>query len=214
MRRGSECRILKISDAGGREGRLSAEAVARRVVRKEGEPGTLRVARFATFVPPPPGGPPVLEPHFPPASLLTTSSLFTLQPYSPFSQGAAEECPSSAGRSILNNRPALQLHHHPRALPSPRSNNNPLPASSRPRGSYQRRLATIGSLICLLSSPIHARLARPSSSRTPGSCVPIQRPKWSRQSLPCCQWRSTWHRPASSTSRQRPVPATRGHQQH
>ena len=173
--------------------------------------GAPTLSRFAAFVPPQAG----LQRSTPSLPQPSLSAIFsTLQPYSPSLGAVAEECPSSVGRSILNNRPALQLHHHPRALPSPRSNNNPLPASSRPRGSYQRRLATIGSLICLLSSPIHARLARPSSSRTPGSCVPIQRPKWSRQSLPCCQWRSTWHRPASSTSRQRPVPATRGHQQH
>ena len=179
MRRGSECRILKISDAGGREGRLSAEAVARRVVRKEGEPGTLRVARFATFVPPPPGGPPVLEPHFPPASLLTTSSLFTLQPYSPFSQGAAEECPSSAGRSILNKRPAPLLHHHLRALPSPRSNNSPLQASSNLKGNYQRRPAMIGLFPFLLlhSFPPHVHFPPSSASRPTFSSPPIQRPQ-------------------------------------
>lgn len=90
---------------------------------------------------------------------------FVLQPYSPSLGAAAEECPSSVGRSIPNSRPALQLRHQPRALPSLRSNSSlrPVSSNSRRKSNYLRRPVTTGvSPSFPLPPPSHASPRVPS----------------------------------------------------
>ena len=158
--------------------RLSAEAVARRVARRGGKRPRNAAVSLCRFRSTSSRRACCARSCSHPSSI-TPASLFILQPYSPSLEAAAEECPSSVGRSILNNRPAPLLHHHLRALPSPRSNNSPLQASSNLKGNYQRRPAMIGLFPFLLlhSFPPHVHFPPSSASRPTFSSPPIQRPQ-------------------------------------
>ena len=76
----------------------------------------------------------------------------------------AEECPSSAGRSIPNNQPALQSPNHRPVPPSLRYSNS-RKANSRRKNSWPRRPATTGTHLSSRSSTHHPR--RPPTSPSP-----------------------------------------------